>query len=120
MIQGFADIMQQAGAAGDGGIQPQFAGHNTGQVRHFQRVIQHVLTVAGAVTQPTQQLDQFGVNAVDTGLDNDALTLLLDGCLNLGGRLSDGFLNSRGVNTSVKYKLFKGHSGNFAHYRVEA
>ena len=60
------------------------------------------------------------MQVVNTRLDHSALTLLLNGRLNLGGCLCDGFLNSRGVNTSVKYKLFKGHAGDFAPNRVKA
>ena len=57
-------------------VKPQLRGHHAGKISHFQRVVQHVLTVAGAVTQPAQQLDQFVMDAVDTHFQNSPFALL--------------------------------------------
>ena len=51
VVKGLADVMQQAGAAGQLNVDAQFASHQAGQPGNFQRVVQHVLAVAGAVLQ---------------------------------------------------------------------
>ena len=53
-------------------------------------------------------------------LYHSTLALLLNCSFNLSSSLSDGFLYSRRMNTSVKYQLFKGHTRDFAPYRVKA
>ena len=60
------------------------------------------------------------MQVVDSCLYHSALALLLDCGFNLSSSLSDGFLYSRRMNTSVKYQLFKGHTRDFAPYRVKA
>ena len=57
MVEGLADVMQQACAFGQGRIEPQLGGHNAGEIGHLQRMLEHVLTVAGTVTQAAQELD---------------------------------------------------------------
>lgn len=41
-------------------IETQFAGHHAGNVSHLDGVLQDVLTVAGAVAQAAEDLDQLG------------------------------------------------------------
>ncbi len=48
MINGFADIMQQSHPAGHFGIESQFRSHDPAEEANFHRVLQHILSVAGA------------------------------------------------------------------------
>ena len=61
----FADVVQQAGAAGQVGVHAHFFGHHAGDERHFDRMPQHVLAVARAVVQPAEQVDDSLVEAAD-------------------------------------------------------
>ena len=51
----------------------QLGGHDAGQMRDLDGVLEHVLAVAGAVLQPAEQLDELGVQAVDAGLEGRLL-----------------------------------------------
>ena len=53
-----ADVVQQAAAAGQVAVQADLFGHHAGEERHFDRVPQHVLAVAGAEVQPAEQVDR--------------------------------------------------------------
>ena len=83
-------------------------------------MIQHVLSIACTVTQLTEQLDKFRMQVVNACLYHSTLALLLDCSFNLSSSFGDGFLYSRRMNASVKYQLFKGHTRDFAPYRVKA
>ena len=50
----FADIVQQAGAAGEDGVHPEFFGHCARDKRNFDRMSQHVLAVARAIVKPAK------------------------------------------------------------------
>ena len=56
VVQRLADVMQQAGTAGLRDVHAELCGQDTGEIGHLQRVVQHVLAVAGAVAQAAQQL----------------------------------------------------------------
>ena len=64
-------------------------------------MVEYVLAVAGAVTQTPQQLDQFRMNAVDSGLDDGVLALGLDGRVDLAAGLLHHFLDAGGVDAAV-------------------
>ena len=83
-------------------------------------MIQYILSIAGAVTQPTQQLDKLRMDSVNAGLDNGPFTLLLDGSVYLPAGLFDHFLNPGGMNPSVGNQPFQGDPGNLSADRVEA
>ena len=54
-----ADVVQQAGAAGEVAVEADLLGHHAGEERDFDRVPQHVLAVAGAEVQPAEQVDDL-------------------------------------------------------------
>ena len=54
MVQGLADIVQQAGALGSLHIGAQLRGHHAGDMADLDGVLQHVLAVAGTVVQLAQ------------------------------------------------------------------
>ena len=120
VIERLADVVEQAGAAGHGGIKPQLGGHDAGQEGHLQRMVEHVLAVAGAVTQTPQQLDQLGMDAVHAGFDDGALAFLLDGGVHLAARLLDRLFNARGVDAAVRNQALQRNARHLAAHRLEA
>ena len=48
VVDGLADVVQQAGAAGDLGVGAELVGHDAGQVGDLDGVVEHVLAVARA------------------------------------------------------------------------
>ena len=68
MVGRFADVVQQAGTAGQVAVEAHLFGHHAGDERDFDRMPQHVLAVAGAEVQPAQQIDDLRVQAADLRL----------------------------------------------------
>ena len=114
VVEGLADVMQQAGAAGHGDVDPQFAGQQPGQPGHLHAVGQSVLAKAGAVLEPADQLDQVGVQAVDAKLHDSPLAFPLHLQLQLAAALFHRLLDAGGVDTAVADQPLQGHAGHLA------
>ena len=114
-----ADVVEQAGAAGDLGVETQFRCHDACEVGRFTGVLQQVLAVGRTVFHLADHADQLGVQSVDSQVDRRALAdlddLLLDLLLNLG----DHLLDACGVDAAVGDELVQGQTRNFAAYGVE-
>ncbi len=84
------------------------------------RCSEHVLAVAGAVTQPAEQGDHLGVHLGDADLDQrvfaGADALRLDG--DLGPLVL--LLDALRMDAPVEHQRFQGHPADFAAYRIEA
>ena len=63
MIGRLADVVQEPAAPAQGAVQADLLGQQAGQKRHLDRVLQHVLRVAGAELEPAQQVEQLFVQA---------------------------------------------------------
>ena len=92
VVHRLADVMQQTGAAGDDWVDAQLAGHHAGQERHLHGVVEHVLPVTRAVTQPAEQPHDLRMDTVQPGLEHRALALGFDGGLHLAAGLFHRFL----------------------------
>ena len=56
VVDGLADVVQQAGALGQRDVHAQLGGHHAGTgAETSMRMLQHVLAVAGAVAHAAQQ-----------------------------------------------------------------
>ena len=60
-VDGLADIVKQADLFGDSDIGPDLRGDYTGQIGYLDAMFQGILTVAGTIFKPSEQLDQFGM-----------------------------------------------------------
>ena len=101
-------------------VRAQLIGDYAGKQRHLDRVAKHVLTVAGTVFQPSEQLYKLAVQTVYAGLKRCLLARLFNGHLDLVTRLFHHFLNAGGVDTSVGYELFKRYTRDLAAYGIKA
>ena len=72
MVNGFADVVQQAGALCQRRIDAQLRRHVAGQMRHFDGMAQNVLPIARPEAETAEDLDELGVNAVNTRFKNGA------------------------------------------------
>ena len=120
MVDGLADIVQQACALCDVHIDAQLRGHKTGEVGDLDGVVEHVLAVAGAVLHAAEQLDDLGVQAVDIRLERGALALGLDSRVDFLLRLGDHFLDTRRVDAAVLNELFERQTRDLAADGIEA
>ena len=119
MVQRLADIVQQAGPFGHIDVHAQLAGQQACQLRYLDRVVEHVLAVAGAVAQPADEFDQFGVDGVDAQLHDGALPLLLDDVIDIGLGFLHHLLDAGGMDAAVLYQALQRHPGHFAAHRVK-
>ena len=120
VVERFADIMQQTCSSCNGGVKTQFGSHHTGKVRNFQRVVEDILSIAGAVTQPTKQLNKLMVNAVYAGSKHGAFALGFNGRIHFAAGFLNRLLNSGRVDSAIRDQLFKGDSCHFTSYGLKA
>ena len=120
MVKGLADIMQQACAACQLNVHAKLASHQAGQPCHFQRMAQHILAVAGAILQAADQLDQIGMQAVDTKVHHSLFALALHLNFQFAAALIHGFLNAGRVDTAIGDQALQGHAGHFTAGLVKA
>ena len=119
MVNGLADVMEQTGTLGQLHVCAQFRCHHASQVADLDGVLQHVLTVAGAVLEPTQQLHQFVVDAVLIGLKHSILAGFPDLVFHFFASLFHRFLNAGRVDAAVHDQLLHSDAGDFTAHRVE-
>ncbi len=119
VVQGLADVMQQAGAAGHGDVDPQLAGQQPGQPGHLHAVGQRILPKAGAVLEPADQLDQVGVQAMDAQFHHGPLAFPLHLQLQLAAALFHRLFDAGGMDAAVADQPLQGHPGHLTAGLVE-
>ena len=120
MVGRLADVVQQAATPGQGAVEADFLGHHAGDEGHFHAVPQHVLAIAGAEMQATQQADQPLVQAADGQFLAGVLAQLLDVLLQLLLRGQHDLLDPSGVDAAVGNERVQGQPGHFPADHVEA
>ena len=65
VVDGLAEVVQQAGALRELDVDAELGGHDAGEVADLERVLEHVLAVARAELQAAERADELGVQAVD-------------------------------------------------------
>src|SRR5690606_25017295 len=104
---------------GDHDVRDQFGDEYTGDMRGFNRVRMLVLAVAGAEFQPAQQLDNFGMQAMDAGFISRPFAFLADDLLDFGAGVFDQFLDARRVDAAIHHQLGHRAFGDFTAHGVE-
>ena len=83
-VDGLADVVQERGAGGDVGVEPELLRHDAGQERDFLRVVQDVLAVAGAELEAPHQPQHLGMEIVEPELEGGRFAFAADGLLHVG------------------------------------
>ena len=120
MGEGLADIMQQACTPGSLDIGAQLGSHHAGEVGYLQRVLQHVLTIAGTIAHPAQQAYQLGMDVVNAGFVDGPFAVLLDLVVHFPLGLLHHFLDAGRVDASILDQPLQGDPGHFPAHRVMA
>ena len=120
MVNSLADIMQQAGTFSQNNVNTKLRSHYTCQVSNLNRMVQHILTIAGTIFQAAQQLNQFGVQTMHSDSKGCLFAGFLNLLLNLFLCLFNHFLNAGRMNTTIINQFFQSETGNLAAYRIEA
>ena len=80
---------------------------------------QNVLTVARPEEQATESANPVLIHVVDSELEENLLSFLVNLLLNLAGHFLDNLLDSRRMNASVSHKAFQCLLCDFLAHRVE-
>ena len=118
-VDRLADVVQERRARGDVAVEAEFLGHDAGEERDFARVVQHVLSVAGAELQASHQSQHFGVEVVEPELERRRFAFLADGFLHLGLDLLDDLLDARRMDAAVGDEPRDGLARDLAAERIE-
>ena len=119
MVDRLADVMQQTGTAGNGGVDAKFGGEHTGDVCDLDRVQQHVLSITGAVMHAAEQANQLGMDAMNTGFERGAFALGFDDLIDFLLCLLHHFRDARRMDATVQNQLFQTQPGDFTANRVK-
>ena len=82
-------------------------------------MLEYVLTVAGAVAQAAEDLDELGIEPVDTDLEGRAFAGLLDAGLDLRLGLFDHFLDAGRMDPAVADEALERDAGHLAADGIE-
>ena len=118
--QHLADVVQERRAADDVDVGPDLRGQHGADVRRLDRVLQLVLAVRRAELEPTDDLDDLGVQAGHAGLVGRRLAFLLDLLLDLLLGLGDDLLDARRMDAPVLDELGQRQARDLAAHRIEA
>ena len=115
-----ADVMQQAGPAGKGGVGADLGSDHPRNISDLGRMNQDILPVAGAVAHPAEQADQLGMDRADRSFQHDPLAVLLDLGVNLALGLVNHLLDAGGMDAAVVDQPLERDAGHLAADRVVA
>ena len=79
VVDRLAEVVEQAGALRELDVDAELGGHDAGEVADLERVLEHVLAVAGAVLQAAEGADELRVQPVDSAVEGRLLAGLVDG-----------------------------------------
>jgi hypothetical protein len=90
------------------------------QARALDRVVEHVLAVARAELEPSEQLHELGVQRPDVRLEDSLLPHLHDVLVDLRLGLVEGLLDAGRVDATVGKQALEREAGDLATHAVEA
>ena len=120
VVDGLADVVQQAAHLGDLDVGPDLGGDDRRQVAGLDDVVEHVLAVAGPEPEAAEGLDDVGREAGDAGVVGGLLAGLAHDRVDLGAGLGDDLLDASRVDAAVGDELGDRQPGDLAADRVEA
>src|SRR5216683_741002 len=119
VVDGLADVVEQARQLGDANIGANLRRHHGGEIGDFFGMVQHLLSVAGTEAQDAEVTDDFRVKSLESDLQNRRLALLFDPLQDLQSGLGDDLFDPSRMNPAVHDQLVQRDSGDLTSYRVE-
>src|SRR5205823_5263467 len=96
-----ADVVKQRRATRLLLVEADLGGHRPADEGRLKRMLEHVLSIAVAVLQHTEELDELGVNAVNADLEDRLLPRLTDVAVELLLGLANDVLDPARMNAPV-------------------
>ena len=119
VVDGLADVVQEARAPRQFGVEAELLGEHGRQVGHLDRVLEDALAVAGAVLEAAEELDLLRVQAVDARIEGHLLAGVEDVLLDFLADLGNDLLDARRLDAAVGDQLGHAPAGDLAADRVE-
>ena len=113
VIHGLANVMQETALLRKLDICAQLGGEDTGQLRHFHRMCQLVLSIRSAEFQATHHAQDFSVQAGDVGLICRLFARFVDDLLDRLGLVFQNLFDVRGMNAPVQDRVLPARGGRF-------
>jgi hypothetical protein len=101
-------------------VEAELAGHQPGEVRRLDQVLEDVLPVRRAVPQPAEQRDELGCRSVITDVRPSRPRLPAGTGLDLALGLLVSVLDALRVDAPVQHQSLQRDPGDLTAYRVEA
>ena len=120
VVNRLAYIMQQTRTLCKSYIGAQLGSHHSCKMSYFDGMLENILSVAGAVLQTADKLDQFMVQSVYSHLEYCLLACFAYLRVHLAAGLFYHFLYAPGVYPSIGYEPFQSYSGDLAANGIEA
>ncbi len=120
VVNGLAQVVQQACPLGHGDVHAQFRGHKPRNVGYLDGVVQHVLTIGGAVFLTSQNLNELWVQVVNAGLVAGPLAFLPNGAVHFLPGLFHHILNAGGMDSAVDNQFLQGKPRHLPADGIEA
>ena len=120
VIDSLAHVVEQPAHLGRLDVATEFGGDDRGQPARLDGVDEDVLAVAGAVLEPTEQLDDLRGQGRNAGVVDGLLTGLAHDQVHFCAGLGNDFFDSSGVDASVGQELENGLAGHFPADGIEA
>ena len=117
---GFADVVQQAAALGDRVVDAELHGHERRELRDFERVHEHVLSVRRAIAQTSEELEHLGMDVGDAERERRGLPFLEQLLIELLADLLDQLLDARRMDAAVLHQALERDARDLAADRIEA
>jgi hypothetical protein len=112
--------VQKRGAGRHARIRPQLSGKHSRQTGAFDRVVEHVLPVAGAELEAAEQLHELGVERPDVRLEHGLLPHLDHVLVDIRLRLVEGLLDAGRVDAAIGEQPLEREPRDLAADPVEA
>ena len=119
VINRLAHIVQQTAALCEHHVSADLRCHDAGEMSDLDRVVEHVLSVARAIAQTSEELHKLGMKPVYARFKRRLLARFLDALVNLALRLLDHLLDARRMDAPIRHELLQCDASHFAAHRVE-
>ena len=106
MVNRFSDIMEQRPRSRDMHVGTKLLGEHSGNMRHFNGVLQHILSIARPKMKPPQYSDDTRIKIKDATFIHRLFAFLFDDLIDIFTRLQNGLFYFCRLNSPVQYEVF--------------
>lgn len=120
VVHGFADVVEESGAACESSVETELVGDDLGEVGDFDGVLEDILAVGGAVGELAHGFDDLWMEAFEFEFHRGVFAGFDDFFVDLGADFFGDFFDAGGVHSAVGDEAFEGFDGDGLADLVEA